>query len=105
MTTERHSRMSLSEVVERLTDRRGASSSVTLKMSAQGVFMPEVNIAAGVSDEDVDHMIDQAIAAYTRLHSEAAGVVPPKQTPAKDAALQTAKNAAAIATSRARSGK
>ena len=66
-------RMTLSGVVERLTERKGASSSVTVKMSAQGVFMPEVTIAAGTPDDEVTRMIDQAGGAFLRLHSEANG--------------------------------
>lgn len=66
-------RMTLSGVVERLTERKGASSSVTVKMSAQGVFMPEVTIAAGTPDDEVNRMIDQAVGAFLRLHSEANG--------------------------------
>lgn len=71
-TPEKPNRMTLSSVVERLTERRGASSSVTLKMSAQGVFMPEVTIAADTDDATVTKMIDQAVSAFTRLHAEAA---------------------------------
>ena len=60
-------RMSLSQVVERLTERRGASSSVTVKMSAQGVLMPEVTVAAGEDAATVDTMVTQAIDAFTRI--------------------------------------
>lgn len=71
--TEEHTprRMSLSQVVERLTERRGASSSVTLKVSAQGVLMPDVTIAAGTDDEEIDLMVAQAIRAYESLYAAA----------------------------------
>lgn len=95
-------RMTLSQVVERLTERRGASSSVTLKTTAAGAFTPELVIAAGTPDEEVDHMLDVAIAAYTRLHTEAAGVVPSKDNGAKDEGQKQASAAAAIARNRAR---
>ena len=66
-------RMTLSHVVERLTERKGTSSSVTVKLSAQGAFMPEVTIAAETPDDVVDKMIDQAVNAFLRLHVEANG--------------------------------
>jgi len=66
-------RMTLSHVVERLTERKGTSSSVTVKLSAQGAFMPEVTIAAETPDEVVTKMIDQAVNAFLRLHAEANG--------------------------------
>lgn len=68
---EHPKRMTLSGVVERLTAPRGASSSVTVKMSAQGVFMPEVTVAGGTTDEEVTTMIDQAVGAFLRLMREA----------------------------------
>jgi hypothetical protein len=73
MSTEPAKRMTLSNVVERLTERKGASSAVTVKVSAQGVFMPEITIAAETPDEVVTKMIDQAVNAFLRLHAEANG--------------------------------
>ena len=94
-------RMTLAQVVERLTERRGASSSVTLKMSAQGVFMPEVNIAAGITDDEVDKLVDQAVRAYTELHTRAGGLTPPPTD--KPAGDKEARAAAAIARNRRKS--
>ena len=68
---EKPSRMTLSQVVERLTEKRGGTSSVTVKMSAQGVLMPEVTIAANEDDTVVDQMIEQALRAFTRIVAEA----------------------------------
>lgn len=64
-------RMRLSDVVERLTEKRGGVSSVTMKMSAQGVFMPDVTIAAHEDDAVIDKMIEQATRAFTGLHEAA----------------------------------
>lgn len=51
-----------------LAERRaGGSSSVTLKTSAQGKFMPELTIVAGEDQETVDLMVNQAVGAYTAL--------------------------------------
>ncbi len=63
MTTA--NRMSLSQVVERLTDRKPGSTSVTIKLSAQGVVMPEVTVNAGASDAEVDTATEQAIRSFT----------------------------------------
>ena len=65
-------RMTLSQVVERMTDR-SARSSVTIKMSAQGVLMPDVTIVSGESDEAVTKMIEQAVSAFTDIVSQANG--------------------------------
>lgn len=63
MTTPR---MSLSQVVERLTERKPGSTSVTIKLSAQGVVMPEVTVTAGASDEEVDTATAQALRSFTQ---------------------------------------
>lgn len=57
--------MSLSQVVERLTERKPGSTSVTIKLSAQGVVMPEVTVTAGASDEEVDTATAQALRSFT----------------------------------------
>ena len=43
------------------------TSSVTLKTSAQGKFMPELTIAAGTPEDEINAMISQAVAGYRRL--------------------------------------
>lgn len=49
-------------------DRRpGSVSSVTLKVSAQGVFMPEITIAANEDPATIDTMVGQAAKAYREL--------------------------------------
>lgn len=65
--TQAPRRMTLSQVVERLTEKRGGSSSVTVKMSAQGVLMPEVTIAANEDDDIVNKMVEQAIRSFTEI--------------------------------------
>lgn len=58
-------RMTLSQVIERMTEKRPATTSVTIKLSAQGVVMPEVTVSAGASDDEVDTATRQAIRAFT----------------------------------------
>lgn len=61
-------RTSVSELAKLLAERRAAgSSSVTVKMSAQGVFMPEIVIVANEDDATIDRMVKQATDAYTNL--------------------------------------
>lgn len=67
-TAERKPRTSVGELAKLLAERRAAgSSSVTVKVSAQGVFMPEVTIVANEDDETIDRMVEQATDAYTKL--------------------------------------
>ena len=66
-------RMTLSNVVERLTERRGATSSATVKLSAQGTFMPEVTVTAGVDWDEVRVMVEQASWAFTQLYASSLG--------------------------------
>jgi hypothetical protein len=79
-------RMTLSNVVERLTERRGSSSTVAIKTIATGpaAGMPsmDVNITADTSWEQVRLMIEQAVYAYTELYAGALGAaeVAPKLT-------------------------
>ena len=56
----------LRHVLDRMTERKGASS-VTVKVSAQGQFMPEITIAANEDDAVVTRMVEQAVAAYVKL--------------------------------------
>lgn len=63
-------RMTLSNVVERLTEKR-STSSVTLKLSAQGQFMPELTVAANDDAAAITAMVDSAIAEFTRLFAQA----------------------------------
>lgn len=65
-------RMTLSQVVERMTDR-SARSSVTVKMSAQGVLMPDVTVVSGETDEAVQVMVRQAVDAFTSIVAQANG--------------------------------
>lgn len=44
-----------------------ATSSVSLKSSAQGVLQPEVTIGEGLSQTELNKMVRQAKAAYTAL--------------------------------------
>ena len=61
-------RTSVSELAKLLAERRAAgSSSVTVKMSAQGVFMPEIVVVANEDDATIDRMVAQATDAYTKL--------------------------------------
>jgi wobble nucleotide-excising tRNase len=69
-------RMSLSQVVERLTEKRAGSSSATIKMSAQGQLMPEVTVTAHEESAAVDMMIEQAIRGFVRIMDEANGARP-----------------------------
>jgi len=57
----------LQHALDRLADRRAGTSTVTVKLSAQGVLMPEVTIAANEDDKTVDVMIEQAIRAFTEI--------------------------------------
>ena len=57
----------LQGVLERLTPPRQSVASVTLKVSAQGQFMPEVTITAGTSDAEVTLMVAQAVRALTEV--------------------------------------
>lgn len=64
--------MTLSGVVERLTEqRRSTSSSVTVKISAAGQLMPEVTVAAGEDDETVQTMCRQAVDGFVSIMAEA----------------------------------
>lgn len=63
-------RMTLSHVVERLTER-GAKSSIGIKVSAQGQVMPDVNIVEGTTDEAIDKMRRQAIDTFVSIVREA----------------------------------
>lgn len=63
-------RMTLSHVVERLTER-GAKSSIGIKVSAQGQVMPDVNIVEGTTDDAIDKMRRQAIDTFVSIVREA----------------------------------
>ena len=63
-------RMTLSHVVERLTER-GAKSSIGIKVSAQGQVMPDVNIVEGTTDEAIATMRRQAIDTFVSIVREA----------------------------------
>lgn len=65
-------RMTLSHVVERLTER-GAKSSIGIKCSAQGQVQPDVNIVEGTTDEAIKTMTRQAIDAFVAIVAEANG--------------------------------
>lgn len=67
---EKPHRMTLSQVVERMTDR-SARSSATVKVSAQGVLMPDVTVVSGETDEAVQTMVRQAVDAFTSIVSQA----------------------------------
>lgn len=58
-------RLSYGAIIERLTAQRPGATSVTIKLSAQHVVMPEVTVAAGVTDEELDTAVEQAIRAFT----------------------------------------
>ena len=61
-------RTSVSELAKLLAERRAAgSSSVTVKVSAQGVFMPEITIVANEDDATIDRMVKQATDSYEKL--------------------------------------
>ena len=66
-------RLTYSQIIERLTERRGAGGggSVTIKLSAQGVVMPEVVVNTGASDDEVDAAVTQAVAAFKRILTDA----------------------------------
>lgn len=65
MTTAANShRLSYGEIIERLTEKRTGTTSVTIKMSAQGVIMPEITITAGATDAEVDKAVEQAVRAF-----------------------------------------
>lgn len=72
---ENHSRrVSLSDVVERqsqlldhLAGRRTLQSSATMKLSAQGVPMPEVTVYEGTEPAAVAAMVAACTAAFTDL--------------------------------------
>lgn len=66
-------RMTLGQVVERLTEGRRATSTVTIKMSAAGQLMPEVDIAGGEDWSTVQTMVDQAEWAFTEIFGRALG--------------------------------
>ena len=83
MTAAEHEpsrRMTLSQVIERMTEKRAAATSVTIKLSAQGVVMPEVTVSAGASDDEVDTATRQAIRAFT---DALAAALPGEPAPAK----------------------
>jgi hypothetical protein len=61
-------RTTVSELAKLLADRKtGGTSSVTIKTSAQGQFMPEVTVVAGEDPKAVAVMVKQATDAYTAL--------------------------------------
>lgn len=69
-TPEPPKRMTLSHVVERLTER-GAKSSIGIKVSAQGQVMPDVNIVEGTTDDAIATMRRQAIDTFVAIVQEA----------------------------------
>ena len=74
--SEQPKRMSLSQVVERLTEKRSAASSCTVKMSAQGVLMPDVTVVSGEDDETIETMKRQAIDTFVSIMQEAFPSIP-----------------------------
>lgn len=57
-------RLTYGEIIERLTEKRPGSTSVTIKLSAQNVVMPEVTVSAGVTDDEIEQATEQAIRAF-----------------------------------------
>lgn len=55
-------------MAQTLAERRSASNSyVNVKVSAQGVPQPDVNITPDTTQEDVDRMTDLAIYSVARI--------------------------------------
>ena len=71
MSDTRQTRATISELARTLAERRGSTSSATIKMSAAGVVMPEVTIAAGTEEADVSTMVDQAIRSFRDMLDKA----------------------------------
>lgn len=66
-----HQRLTYSQIIERLTERRGGGGgSITIKLSAQGVVMPEVTVQTGATDDEVATATAQAITAFQRILTE-----------------------------------
>lgn len=74
---DRHKRMTLSDVVERMTERGGATSTASLKTMSTGTLVgrpaADVSIAAGTSWDDVKVMTQQAGWAYAELLANTIG--------------------------------
>ena len=87
----------LAALAQTLADRRSASSSyVNVKVSAQGVPQPDVNVTPDTTEDDLDRMTDLAIKAVSRIMDATNGAE-------KMAQAKAARTAGAIAASKAKS--
>ena len=87
----------LAALAQTLADRRsGSNSYVNVKVSAQGVPQPDVNVTPDTTEEDLDRMTDLAIKAVSRIMEATNGGD-------KAAAAKAARTAGAIAASKGKS--
>ena len=90
----------LAALAQTLADRRSASASyVNVKVSAQGVLQPDVNVTPDTTEDDLDRMTQLAIRSVAAIMEAS----PPK--PDKDASAEEAWKVARIQASRARKAK
>ncbi len=68
MATRNEHRTTVAELAKIMAEGKTvASSSVSLKSSAQGVLQPEVTIGEGLTQAALDRMVRQAKGAYAAL--------------------------------------
>ena len=69
---EKPKRTSVSELAKLMAERRvSATPSVSIKMGAGGLVVPDVTVTPDCDDAVLDRMVTQALGAFTRILREA----------------------------------